>query len=107
MNNHVINYQEACFPKIKYSFAISLKQQSAMRFHSTLLGFTMALFNWRYFLKKLLNRCCHSNIELDVHNVLTFSCGNDQYARFTNQKIATYAGQIYDTAEIFFQGLKC
>ena len=36
-----------------------------------------------------------------------FSFGNDQYTRFTNQKIATYAGQSSGTAEILFQGLKC
>ena len=36
---------------------------------------------------------------------MTFSFGNDQYTRFTNQKIATYAGQSSGTAEILFQDL--
>ena len=45
--------------------------------------------------------------ELDKHNVLIFSFGNDQYTRFTNKKIATYAGQRSGSAEILFQGVNC
>ena len=44
--------------------------------------------------------------ESAVHNVLAFSFGNDQYTRFTNQKIATYTGRSAGTAEILFQDLK-
>ena len=40
--------------------------------------------------------------KLDVY-VLTFSFDT----RFTNQKIATYAGQSSGTAKILFQGPKC
>ena len=36
---------------------------------------------------------------------MTFSFGSDQYTRFTNQKISTYAGQSSGTAEILFQDL--
>ena len=40
MNNQVINYQEAYFYKIEYTFCISLKNYvSAMCFYTTLLEF--------------------------------------------------------------------
>ena len=63
MTNQVINYQEACFFKIKYILGISLKKYvSATCFCTTLLGFTMALLNWQPFFKEFLNQCCFSNI---------------------------------------------
>ena len=41
--------------------------------------------------------------ELDKHNVLIFSFGNDQYTRFTN-KIATYPGQSFAQLRSYFEG---
>ena len=76
-----------------------------MCFYTTLLGFIVALFNWQYFFKELLNRYAIPTFELDVH-ILTFSFANDQYTHFTDQKRATYAGQSSGTAEILSQGLK-
>ena len=57
--NQAIDYQEACFSTIKYSFGISLKKKyvSAMCFYTTSLGFTMTLLNWQPFFKELLNWC--------------------------------------------------
>ena len=77
-----------------------------MCFYTNLLGFIMALFNWQYFFKNYRIDDTFPTSELDVQNVLTFSFGDNQYTRFTNQKIATDTGQSSGTAEILFQDLK-
>ena len=78
-----------------------------MCLYSILLGFTMELFNGNISLRNYRIDNAFPTFELEVHNVLTFSFGNDQYTRITNQKIATYVGQSSRTAEILFQGQKC